>query len=133
MIDVEKEVYTPIAQAIRSQYEGASVEQEYVRKPSAFPHVTIIETDNYTTVRNQDTSRTEKYSTIMYEVNVYSNLHSGKKTQCRSIMSLIDDMMAERNFTRISMTPVPNMEDSTIYRITARYRANTDGTRMFRI
>ena len=133
MIDIEAAVYTPIAQAVRTEFPGANVTGEYVRVPAGFPHISIVEADNYTSIAKEDTSLTEKYSTVMYEVNVYSNKQSGKKTEARSILKLIDGMMFERNFTRLSMTPVPNMEDSTIYRLTARYRAETDGTKLYRI
>lgn len=85
------------------------------------------------TLQHLDTSESEKYSTVMYEVNVYSNKASGKKSEARAILKLIDGMMYDLNFTRIATTPVPNLEDSTIYRITARYRAETDGTTMYRI
>lgn len=133
MVDIESQIFTPIAQEVRSQYPGAFVTGEYVKAPSKFPHVSIVEADNYMTQRHLDTSDEEKFSTIMYEVNVYSNKASGKKTECRNIIGLIDHMMYARNFTRLTMTPVPNMEDATIYRITARYRAETDGTKLYRI
>lgn len=133
MIDIESQVFTPIAQEIRSQFPGSFVTGEYVKAPSRFPHVSIVESDNYMSLNRRDTSDTERYSTVMYEVNVYSNKSTGKKTECRQIMGLIDHMMYARNFTRLSMTPVPNLEDATIYRITARYRAETDGTNLFRI
>lgn len=133
MIDIEAAVYSPIAKAIRAQFPGSDVQSEYVKKPAKLPHITIIETDNYMSLNRRDTSDTERYSTVMYEVNVYSNKSTGKKTECRQIMGLIDHMMYARNFTRLSMTPVPNLEDATIYRITARYRAETDGTKLFRI
>lgn len=132
MIDIESLVFTPIAQAVRSQY-GAYVTDEYVKAPSKFPHVSIVESDNYATIRHKDNASAEKYSTIMYEVNVYSNKTSTKKSECRAILSLIDTMMYNLNFTRIAMTPAPNLEDSTIYRLTARYRAETDGTKIYRI
>ena len=133
MIDCENQIYTPIAQALREAYQGISVTGEYVRSPSKFPHVSIVENDNYMTVRHLDSSDEEKFSTIMYEVNVYSNKASGKKSEAKAIMGLVDHMMYARNFTRIAMNPVPNLEDSTIYRITARYRAETDGTNLYRI
>lgn len=133
MIDIESQVFTPIAQEIRSQFPGSFVTGEYVKAPSKFPHVSIVESDNYMSLNRRDTSDTERYSTVMYEVNVYSNKSTGKKTECRQIMGLIDHMMYARNFTRLSMTPVPNLEDATIYRITARYRAETDGDRLYRI
>lgn len=126
-------MFTPIAQAVRSEFSGANVTGEYVRTPSKFPHTSIVESDNYTTISHRDSGSEEKYATIMYEVNVYSNNTSGKKSECRAILGLIDRMMYERNFTRIAMTPVPNLEDATIYRITARYRAETDGTNIYRI
>lgn len=69
----------------------------------------------------------------MYEINVYSNKVGTKKSEAKAIMQLIDGMMYERNFTRIALTPVPNLEDATIYRLTARYRAETDGTNIYRI
>lgn len=132
MIDIEAAVFTPIAQAVRAQFPGTDVKGEYVRTPAKFPHVSIVESDNYTSVRHRDTSAREKYATVMYEVAVYSN-KGDKKTEARTILKVIDDMMAERNFTRIAMTPVPNMEDASIYRLVARYRAETDGENLFRI
>lgn len=131
--DIESLVFTPIAQAVRDEFSGANVTGEYVRNPSTFPHVSIVESDNYTTISHRDSGAEEKYATIMYEVNVYSNKTSGKKSECRAILSLIDQMMYERNLIRIAMTPVPNLEDATIYRLTARYRAETDGTNIYRI
>lgn len=128
--DIENAVFDPIAKAIRDEFPGTSVTGEYVRAPSRFPHVSIVESDNY--MSNLDSSDSERFSTVMYEVNVYSNKASGKKAEAKAILGLVDGMMYDLNFTRIAMTPVPNLEDSTIYRLTARYRAETDGTTMYR-
>lgn len=132
MIDVEAKVYSPIATALRTAYPGISVSGEYVNAPSSFPCATIVEQDNYMTLRNLSTSDDEEFATVMYEVNVYSNKSGGKKSECRAIMNTIDEMMYHRNFTRIAMSPVPNLNDATIYRMTARYRAETDGTNFYR-
>lgn len=132
MIDIEQEVYTPIAEKLRKRFPGISVSGEYVNAPAKFPHVTIIEKDNYTTQSHLDSSNTERYATVMYEVNVYSNKAGKKKTVCREIMGVIDEMFYKKNFTRISMPPVPNMENGTIYRLVARYRAETDGVAIYR-
>jgi hypothetical protein len=59
----------------------------------------------------------------MYEVNVYSNKVTGKKSECKAIIALIDREMLALGFVRSTLTPVPNMNDSTIYRMVARYRA----------
>lgn len=132
MVDIERLVFNPIAKAIREQFPGAFVTGEYVRAPGQFPHVSIVESDNYVTREHIDSSNTERFATIMYEVNVYSNKTSGKKNECRAIMDLIDSMMYGMNLTRTAMTPVPNLEDASIYRITARYSAETDGTVLYR-
>lgn len=130
MIDCEAMIFTPIAQAVRAEFAGAFVTGEYVKAPAKFPHISIVETDNYGI--DYDTADEEKYAVIMYEVNVYSNKTSGKKSEARAIMNTIDRMMYGMNFKRLSLTPVPNMEDSTIFRLTARYRAKTDGTTLYR-
>jgi hypothetical protein len=48
---------------------------------------------------------------------------SGKKTECKAIIALIDSKMEALGFTRTLMNPVPNEEDATVYRMVARYRA----------
>lgn len=133
MIDVENEVYTPIAKALRQEFQGIDVSGEYVRNPSKFPHVSIVESDNYVSANRIDGYGEEKFATIMYEVNVYSNKVGTKKAECKAILDKIDRLFYGRNFRRLSRTPVPNLEDASIYRLTARYRAETDGTNLYRI
>lgn len=132
MIDIANAVFTALAPMLRDEFK-ANVTSEYVKEPAKFPHVSIVESDNYVTVRNVDSSGKEKFATVMYEINVYSNKQSGKKSECRAIMSKIDETLYSLGFTRLSMTPVPNLEDATIYRLTARYRAETDGQTIYRI
>lgn len=132
MIDVESKVYTPIAVALRDAFSGIFVSGEYVKAPSSFPHVSLVEMDNYTSADRLDTADEERFSTLMYEVNVYSNKTSGKKSECKKIIGFIDDLMYKMNFKRLSLAPVPNMDDAIIYRMTARYRVETDGENFYR-
>lgn len=132
MIDIENQIYTPIAKALRSEFPDIFISGEYINAPSSFPYVSIVEQDNYATQSHMDSGDTEAFSTLMYEVNVYSNKSVGKKAVCREIMTFIDNMMYLSNFRRISLSPVPNMENATIYRLVARYRAETDGTNIYR-
>lgn len=133
MIDIEKLIYTPIAEALRAKFEGISVSGEYVNEPAKFPYVSIVEQDNYMSTKRLDSSESEKFATLMYEVNVYSDKAGSKKSTCREIMNMVDDMLYKRNFIRLSLSPVPNMENGTIYRLVARYRAETDGASIYRI
>lgn len=132
MIDCENEVFTKVATALREEFSDIDIASEYVQSPSTFPHVSITQTDSYAVDGMQDSSLRENLTEVTFETDVYSNKTEGKKTECKTILQLIDNTFYSMNFRRIAMTPVPNMEDATIYRITARYRARTDGTHFYR-
>lgn len=125
-------IFDPIAKELRSQYPGIYVTGEYVDAPPQFPAVSIIEADNYLDYEKMSTKADEEYSIVMYEVEVYTNLEKGKQMQAREILSTIDAILYDLNFTRLSMTPVPNLANTSIYRLVARYRAETDGTTLYR-
>lgn len=125
-------IFDPIATQLRSQFDGIYVTGEYVDAPPRFPAVSIIEADNYVDYDKMSSRADEEYSIVMYEVEVYTNLESGKQMQAREILSTIDAILYDLNFTRLSMTPVPNMANTSIYRLVARYRAETDGTTLYR-
>jgi len=124
MIDVENEVFSTVAAALRSTYSGIFVSGECVAAPPAFPAVTLVEDDNSTYSFTLDSSGTENHAILLYTANVYSNLTSGRKSQCRKIMSTIDTQMQDMGFIRVGSVPMemPN-KDSGIYRMVARYRA----------
>lgn len=132
MIDVESIVFTKIAGNLRTKFKGITVSGEYVNAPSKFPYVSVVEQDNYSSADRLDSSIREKFVTVMYEVNVYSNKSGYKKSEAREIMGEIDRMFIGMNFKRLSLNPVPNLENATIYRLTARYRAETDGQTFYR-
>lgn len=132
MIDVESEIYTKIVTMLRTQFPGISVSGEYVNSPAHLPHVSIEQTDNYIAENRIDTSDAERFDVIAFDINVYSGSTLGKKSECKAIMSAIDSLMYTYNFKRLSLSPVPNRDDTTVYRMTARYRAETDGTYLYR-
>ena len=132
MIDVEAKMYTPVAAALRANFLGIEVSGDYTKVPPKFPFVSMVEADNATSQNRMDTSDVERFATVMYEINVYSDKADGKKSECKAIMAFIDEIMYRMNFTRIALAPVPNLSKSTIYRMIARYRAETDGTRLYR-
>lgn len=124
MIDIEKELFNLIEKELRSKYPKIFITGEYVKSPSSFPCVSIIEVDNQIYRNTCTTDYIENHAQLLYEVNVYSNRMKGKKTECKEIISNIDSQFGKLGFTRVMMNPIPN-EDSnaTIYRIVARYRA----------
>lgn len=122
IIDIESEVFNRICNAVREKYPSSFITGEYVKSPSEFPAVSLVEMDNLPYEKTM-TVNPENHVTVTYEVNVYSNLVRGKKSECKSICAIIDNEMAAMGFIRTSLSPVPNMDDATIYRMTGRYRA----------
>ena len=123
MIDCENEIFDTIAKAVRNAYPSVFVSGEYVKAPSKFPFVSLIEMSNTAYERTQSSGGVENHASLMYEVNVYSNKTSGKKRECKAIATLIDNELAALGFSRTMLQPIPNMDDATIYRMTGRYTA----------
>ena len=123
MIDCEKEIFDKVAKSLREAFPSIFVSGEYIRTPPKFPFVSIIEMSNTAYDRTQSSGGLENHASLMYEVNIYSNKTSGKKSECKAIASLIDNELAALGFSRTMLQPIPNMDDATIYRITGRYTA----------
>ena len=123
MIDIESQVFDRVATRVREQFPDIFMTGEYVNSPSSFPAVSLVEMDNSIRESTIDSGSNENHANVMYEVNVYSNKTTGKKSECKAIIALIDTEMTAIGFVRSTLTPVQNEYDSTIYRMVGRYRA----------
>ena len=123
MIDIENQVFDRVVKRVREQFPDIFMTGEYVNSPSSFPAASLVEMDNSVRENTIDSGSNENHANVMYEVNVYSNKTTGKKSECKAIMALIDAEMTAMGFVRSTLTPVPNEYDATIYRMVARYRA----------
>lgn len=132
MIDCENEVFTRVADGLRDAFPDVNVTSEYVRAPTSFPHVSVVMADSYSVTEKEDSTFQENLTGVLFEVNAYSNRASGRKAECKHLINLAGDILTRMNFRRIAQTPVPNLEDGSIYRITARFRAATDGKYFYR-
>lgn len=126
MIDAEQEIFSEISAKVRAKYPKIFMTGEYVSAPSSFPCVSLVEIDNATFRNSQTQGGQENHAAVTYELNVYSNKKTGKKAECKEIAALIDELLMERNFTRMLLEPIPNTQDATIYRMLGRYRAVID-------
>ena len=122
MIDVESKVFQKCADAFRAAYPNGFIAGEYVAQPPKFPAVSVVEMDNNVDERAMDNGNIENAVNVMYQVDVFSNLNKGKKAQAKAIVALIDEVLAKYRFVRTFCNPIQNMNDATIYRMTARYR-----------
>lgn len=122
--DIENTVFNTVASVVRAKHPDVFMTGEPVAVPPKFPCVVLLEMDNSTYQRTLDSSGIENHAQVMYQVEVYSNKSYGKKNECKSIMSVIDDLMFGMGFVRVGNAPVevPNA-NASIYRMVARYRA----------
>lgn len=132
MKDVENELFTIVAKALREEVDGIFVTGEAVNTPPKFPCVAFYEDDNYTSQFDMDSSGEERFVVLRYRVDVYTNDTSGKKAKAKSIMSVIEPILYIRDFTRFSRTPMNDMGES-IYHLVATYRVKYDGEAFYRV
>ena len=123
VIDIENMIFNSVATEVRAKHPGIYMVGEYVKTPPSFPCVSLVEMDNQSYQRTEDSGSTENHVSVMYEVNIYSNKTVGKKTECKSIATTIDERMLALGFARTMLQPIPNMDDATIYRMVGRYSA----------
>lgn len=122
MIDVEAAVFNRVAEKFDIAYPNGTRVSEPIDAPASFPCMSLVEADNATYTGSLDSEMTEHDAWLMYELNVYSNLASGAKQQCKEIIALVDDELLAMGFTRTFCHQTKNA-DTKIYRMTARYRA----------
>ena len=125
MIDLESDIFSYVANALREEFPGVFVSGEYVETPARFPAVTIVEADNRVLTRMR-TEEIENAASSMFEINIYSNRASGKKAEAKAIANAVDEKMASIGYTRSFREQIPNLKDATIYRIVCRYEAVID-------
>lgn len=123
MIDIETSIFDTVAKAVRAEYPKIFITGEYVKVPPKFPCVSLMEMDNQSYQRTEDSGSSENHVSVMYEVDVYSNKSVGKKSECKAIAALIDEQMLALGFARTMLQPIPNLDDATIYRMVGRYSA----------
>lgn len=125
MIDLENDIYTDAAKALREAHSGIYVTGEYVETPAKFPAVTIVEADNRV-LQTMRALNIENAVQSMFEVNIYSNKTGEKKTEAKAIANTVDEFFTSIGYTRTFREQVPNLKDATIYRIVCRYEAVID-------
>lgn len=120
MINIENILFDSLYTKLNTHNSDITVLSKDMNIPTSFPAVSIVEIDNYTHTNSLDSSLTENYSNVVYEVNVYSNKPNGNKSEAKAIFAVIDGVFSSSGFIRKSVTPIV-MEESTIYRLVGRY------------
>lgn len=121
MIDIENEIFTLVATALRNAFTGINVQSVITYSPSVFPTVCIEEIDNFSDSTTRDSSSNENFVSVSYEVTVYSNKVPGGKEECKKILDVADSVLQGKGFTRLSKNFLQNISNES--RMIARYSA----------
>ena len=133
MIDYENKIFTDIYNAVTTEYPTAFVSAVEVLTEPSFPAVFVKFEDSAPTPRYVNSSRTEPFRDMVVDVNVYSNLQTGRKQQAKAIMAILDAEMAALGFVQSAMNPVDltNSKNILVTRLFARYTASVDTNGIF--
>lgn len=131
MIYPENFIFDAVADVLRETYADRNifVSGEYTESPARFPAVTLFQADS-SEYMGAHTTNGENAVSLMYEATVYSNQVGYKKLEAYEIMETIDQVMTGKintqgrvlGFRRTMCSPIPNLQDATIFALVARYQ-----------
>lgn len=130
MVDLERELYSIVAERLIQQRPDVFITGEEVNKPPAFPAVELREIGNTGYEPTSDSSHVENHARLTLQINVYSAKAKGASQEAKDILGICDSVLSSLGFRRTMMSPTPNYNGAGVHRLTARYSAvaSADGT-----
>lgn len=125
MIDNEDAIFTAIRAGLTAASMDVELFDQTILSPSVFPCVCVENIDNYTYRKTIDSGSNENHVRVVYEVNVFSDRTTDKRGECKSIFTVVSDVLTGLGFTRNSMNPI-YLNESTAYRLVGRFTAVVD-------
>ena len=106
--------------------DTVTIRDTYQPIAAKFPLLTLRVMNHAVYEATVDSGSLENHAVIDVEVEVFTNAEGVKKNQAWEIMDAADFAVRSMGFVRKSCVPTPNLADSTVYRLTARYRGVVD-------
>ena len=123
MIDREVQIFNRVhAKVAPLCANNKFVSTIITEKPTAFPAASLIEMDNRTVRKRQSSTPMENYAQVTYQLDVYATT----KSKCKEVYAAADEAMIGMNFTRISGAYINALDNTKVFRYTARYQAEID-------
>lgn len=123
MIDYEVKIFNRVHASVAPLCAKNKFVSTFITTPpTGFPAASLVEMDNTTVQKKQDSTPNENFARITYQLDVYAT----SKSECKKVFAAGDEAMIAMNFTRMSRPFTNNPEDSKIFRYTARYEAVID-------
>lgn len=132
--DIESQVTNDLYELLTAEFPGIDIGTLSDPIPMKYPYVNIKMSDQTPTSRFINSSRVIPYRDITIEIEVYTNLVSGRKAQAKSIMAVIDAEMLAMGATGTALNPLDltnPVDNSSVFRLFARYRATVDKDGIF--
>lgn len=129
MIDIfaiKQEIQTLPFAAVQAVYKNCMVTNATIAAPSKFPCLGVVLSDNGTTQSMRDSSGEDNYHDITLRVDVWSNKTNGKQAEAEGIMNIVRGALLSHNFRQVSCRPTSDINNATVYRLTAEFTATVD-------
>lgn len=122
MIDHEDKVFEIISDAIKLEFNDIEIKNEKILKTQdIFPALSIVQIDNSIAEEYSTFDNNENVVTEIYEFDAVSDLTEQRVNQTKKILAAVDSLMSLMGYTRISLGPVVD-EEETFTRRTAKYK-----------
>lgn len=122
MLDVENYIYTQVTNALPT-VDSSSV---FIPNPEKSPHLYFTELNRTTHTPYISTDRIDNAEEITFEAQVTSAKKDKAKSECKTIMDSVDNVMYGMRFQLIYSQYIPEV-DRTKYRLVHRYRGVVRG------
>lgn len=121
MVDHESEIFTRVATVVRAAISGITCLPETPSDLTTFPCLVLQQMDLSEFNAGRNLTVGMNFAESMFQADVYSNLQSGRKAQCKQILTSVTNEMIAAGYTLISMIPeTPPAREGSL-RYTARY------------
>lgn len=131
---IETQVFNDLYPKIIEAFPGTMVGTIADPVEITFPYVNISVSDTYSTYQFVNSSRTEKYRDVDIDIDIYTNDVQGRKAKASQIMDVINREMLAMGIPSASKIPMEltnPVDNSTVFRLFARYRATVDENGIF--
>ena len=99
MSDMETQVYSEVSRRARVAFPSLTCSSYMSATPDSYPYALIEQTDQYDVRRTLNSRHVGEAVHVTFEVNVFSDLQPGRKSQAKAVMSAIRDSFRALGFT----------------------------------
>ena len=124
--DIETKVYDTVSKAAKAAYPSLSTASWYGVMPTSFPFAYIVQTEDSDYIPSITSNHDNEAYSVSFEVDVYSSLAAGRKSEAKAISNYIAALMKAMGFRQLLGGRPVDMTDSK-NRSLARYLSRYEG------